>query len=222
MRMGVNMLETAKVDVRRLQLLNDRINQTIDALNQLRLSVHGLQHTTNVGMGQVGLSYGQNVGFQGVPGAVQVGVQSVQGVGQQLGVSNVPNVGVNGVVGQTAFGLGHSTFVPQVASVQQQPWTVATMSPVAVGAVGVNPVVGAVGVSPMVGAVGVSPFGNVGNVGNVGSVGNVAQRRRGPQPHGHERRVRHAPRGADVPVPALAGVARPAVLSSPPRVRRPE
>ncbi|MCK6551462.1 hypothetical protein L6R52_36840 [Myxococcota bacterium] len=166
------MLETAKVDVRRLQLLNDRINQTIDALNQLRLSVHGLQHTTNVGMGQVGVPYGQSVGLQGVPGAVQVGVSNVQGVGQQLGVSNVPNVGVNGVVGQTAFGLGHSTFVPQMASVQQ-PWTVATMSPVAVGAMGVSPVVGTVGVNPVVGAVGVSPFANVANVG-VASVGGLS------------------------------------------------
>jgi hypothetical protein len=38
-------METAKVDVRKLQLLNDRINQCIDALNQVRLSVHGLSHT---------------------------------------------------------------------------------------------------------------------------------------------------------------------------------
>jgi hypothetical protein len=36
-------METAKVDIEKLQLLNDRINQTIEALNQVRLSVHGLQ-----------------------------------------------------------------------------------------------------------------------------------------------------------------------------------
>jgi len=35
-------METARVDIRKLQLLNDRINQTIDALNQVRLSVHGV------------------------------------------------------------------------------------------------------------------------------------------------------------------------------------
>ena len=35
-------METAKVDIRKLQLLNDRINQCIEALNQVRLSVHGL------------------------------------------------------------------------------------------------------------------------------------------------------------------------------------
>ncbi len=40
------MMDTAKVDIRKLQLLNDRINQCIDALNQVRLSVHGLSHTS--------------------------------------------------------------------------------------------------------------------------------------------------------------------------------
>jgi hypothetical protein len=38
-------METAKVDIRKLQILNDRINQCIDALNQVRMSVHGLSHT---------------------------------------------------------------------------------------------------------------------------------------------------------------------------------
>jgi len=41
-------METAKVDIRKLQLLNDRINQSIDALNQVRLSVHGLSHTSGI------------------------------------------------------------------------------------------------------------------------------------------------------------------------------
>ena len=58
----------AKVDIRKLQLLNDRISQTIEALNQVRLSVHGLSHTAGV-PGQVpglGYGYGVNVPF-GVP-----------------------------------------------------------------------------------------------------------------------------------------------------------
>src|SRR5258706_16337071 len=42
-------METAKVDIRKLQALNDRINQCIDALNQVRLSVHGLAHTSPAG-----------------------------------------------------------------------------------------------------------------------------------------------------------------------------
>lgn len=38
-------METVKVDIRKLQMLNDRVAQTIDALNQVRMSVHGIQHT---------------------------------------------------------------------------------------------------------------------------------------------------------------------------------
>jgi hypothetical protein len=58
-------METAKVDIRKLQALNDRINQCIDALNQVRLSVHGLSHSVP------GLPYGQvgsNPLSQGYPG----------------------------------------------------------------------------------------------------------------------------------------------------------
>jgi hypothetical protein len=76
-------METAKVDIRKLQLLNDRINQTIDALNQVRLSVHGLSHTSginpnvpNVGTAAFGLGAGaQQGGFQQVP---QVGFPQIQ------------------------------------------------------------------------------------------------------------------------------------------------
>lgn len=61
-------METAKVDIRKLQQLNDRINQCLDALNQVRLSVHGLSHTSGINpmgqLGQVGL--GQ---FAGIGGA---------------------------------------------------------------------------------------------------------------------------------------------------------
>jgi hypothetical protein len=40
-----NIMETVKVDMQKLQLLNERIAQTIEALNQVRMSVHGFQHT---------------------------------------------------------------------------------------------------------------------------------------------------------------------------------
>jgi hypothetical protein len=39
-------MDTVKLDIQKLQLLNDRIAQTLEALNQVRLSVHGLQHTS--------------------------------------------------------------------------------------------------------------------------------------------------------------------------------
>jgi hypothetical protein len=53
----------AKVDIRRLQYLNDRIAQVMDALNQVRLSVHGLQPA---------LGLPQQFGFQQPPGFQQL------------------------------------------------------------------------------------------------------------------------------------------------------
>jgi hypothetical protein len=35
-------MDFAKVDIEKLQLLNDRIQQTIEALQQVRMSVHGI------------------------------------------------------------------------------------------------------------------------------------------------------------------------------------
>ena len=54
----------AKVDIRKLQLLNDRINQTIEALHQFRLSVYGLQHASGIGTQIPGFTspLGQNLG----------------------------------------------------------------------------------------------------------------------------------------------------------------
>jgi hypothetical protein len=100
-------METAKVDIRRLQLLNDRINQCIDALNQVRLSVHGLSHTTPTAPGLgAGLGAGWNPG---------------------LG-ANYPPIGLGGTYPQPGFGypqiggaspyaqgLSHTpTFAPQM------------------------------------------------------------------------------------------------------------
>jgi hypothetical protein len=57
-------METVKVDIQKLQLLNDRIAQTIEALNQVRLSMHGIQHSSSpVGVSPYGgyspYGYGQ-------------------------------------------------------------------------------------------------------------------------------------------------------------------
>jgi hypothetical protein len=93
---------TAKVDIRRLQLLNDRIAQTIEALNQVRLSVHGLglSHTTgNVqgfGLGQVGGNVGLGFGnvhplqaLQALQGAVPWG----QNIGMNPGIQHTSPFG---------------------------------------------------------------------------------------------------------------------------------
>ena len=59
----------ARVDIRKLQLLNDRISQTIDALNQVRLSVHGLAHSPQAGAYGVPGAFGtSSIGVQGLPG----------------------------------------------------------------------------------------------------------------------------------------------------------
>jgi hypothetical protein len=63
-------METVKVDIQKLQLLNDRIAQTIEALNQVRMSVHGISHapTSPWGYGaypgaQLGFAQGMNPQF---------------------------------------------------------------------------------------------------------------------------------------------------------------
>ena len=72
-------METAKVDIRKLQILNDRINQCIDALNQVRLSVHGLSHSGGL-QGTQGFSP-QGFGPQGF-GAGVSSPFGLQGLGQ--------------------------------------------------------------------------------------------------------------------------------------------
>jgi hypothetical protein len=88
----------AKVDMRRLQLLNDRIAQVMEALNQVRFSVHGLQHS--------------------VPTTTQFNPWAQQAYG--LGTTGIGNtVGINPGLGYTPYqqtwvnpllGLSHSPF----------------------------------------------------------------------------------------------------------------
>ena len=103
----------AKVDVRKLQVLNDRINQTIDALNQVRLSVHGLGHSGV--MPQMNpLAYltqgAQGFGTPGFGG---------QGFGQQgFGQQGFGQQGFGGFQqapwSQGIGGLGHTGVPPQI------------------------------------------------------------------------------------------------------------
>jgi hypothetical protein len=98
-------METAKVDIRKLQFLNDRINQTIDALNQVRLSVHGLSHSA----AQLGaLGGGQGMG---VPGAYPQSFQGGYTPGMQGGFpgAQAGNPGLQGGFPQSFVpGLSHS------------------------------------------------------------------------------------------------------------------
>ena len=113
----------ARVDVRKLQILNDRINQTIDALNQVRLSVHGLGHT---GMNPLGYSVPQGLG---APNPYLFGApspyQSLHGFGGQLSQ-------LSSQLGQQGLGFQHSPFVPYpnpyvspfLAQGMVNPWTI--------------------------------------------------------------------------------------------------
>ncbi|HKQ61930.1 MAG TPA: hypothetical protein VJS92_11620 [Candidatus Polarisedimenticolaceae bacterium] len=82
----------AKVDIRKLQILNDRINQTLDALNQVRVSVHGLGQSP-YGMQGGGLghtsqpSFGQQQPQQpwGLGHSPFSGTQQFNPFGQQIG-----------------------------------------------------------------------------------------------------------------------------------------
>lgn len=88
----------AKVDVRKLQILNDRINQTIDALNQVRLSVHGLGHTGQSqgmnpftqGLGQQQSFGQQSFGQQPFGGQQSFGIPTPYGIPQHLGFQHNP------------------------------------------------------------------------------------------------------------------------------------
>jgi hypothetical protein len=105
-------MDTAKVDIRRLQLLCDRINQTIEALNQVRMSVHGLTHS-NVNPNVVGLG-GIPSGVSGFP----IGVNTFG-----VGATN-PFASIGSPV--APFGLG--AFPQGVPS----PWGLSSLSPVGI------------------------------------------------------------------------------------------
>src|SRR6266480_7307462 len=105
----------AKVDIRRLQFLNDRIAQVTDALNQVRLSVHGLQQQPQLGFPQQSLNGGGPMGFQhspyaGIPGMIPLGQQSLWPGGSQspmgggLGLQSLQGLG------QAAWGGPASSF----------------------------------------------------------------------------------------------------------------
>jgi hypothetical protein len=109
-------MDKVQVDVRKLQLLNERINQTIDALNQVRLTTQqagipmGLSHTSPYGIPQNVFGGGQMPYGQNPYGQVPFG----QGqFGQQTPFGQVGAMG-QGVMPQ--WGLGHSSFVdPMIA-----------------------------------------------------------------------------------------------------------
>jgi hypothetical protein len=106
---------TAKVDLRKLQLLNDRINQTLDALNQLRVSVHGLQHSPSpmgfgvTSFGVPAMSFGQT----GI-GQTQIGTPFI---GQPSALGHSSYYGSPAIIGQPGI-YGQSVWQPNVWGTQ--------------------------------------------------------------------------------------------------------
>lgn len=108
-------METAKVDIRKLQLLNDRINQCIDALAQVRLSVHGLSHSNPAGpMPGVG-GFGIGTGINPFSQQMNPVIGSPYGFGQPQGYGFGQGQGPGQIgAGQSPFwgqqtGLSHSS-----------------------------------------------------------------------------------------------------------------
>src|SRR4051812_32755548 len=96
-------METAKVDLRKLQLLNDRIAQVIDALNQVRFSVHGLQHTAGF---VPGVCFGTpNVGIP----AYGLGPLNAFATPAQTFMGGIGGIGgIAGTMSCTPTGLNHT------------------------------------------------------------------------------------------------------------------
>lgn len=86
-------METAKVDIRKLQLLNDRIAQCFYALNQVRLSVHGLSQGNPYGAAGIGAT--NPAGINPMTGFTQ-GLQHTSPFGSPFGAG----------IGASPFGIG--------------------------------------------------------------------------------------------------------------------
>ena len=107
-------METAKVDIRRLQTLSDCINRTIEALNQVRLSVHagnlpyatlGLQQTLGAFPNAFGANaFGIAPQIMGqVPGVIPGIAHSAPYFNQLAGVSPLANLAAQAAFNQAAL-----------------------------------------------------------------------------------------------------------------------
>jgi len=116
-------METAKVDIRKLQLLNDRINQCLEALSQVRLTVHGLSHTAGQIPGQgypqagIGLPQAGPFGAFGGPG---VPYPPFAGLGHSTGLGPFQAFAQQAFPFAQAFGAGQG--IPQPWG-GQSPWS---------------------------------------------------------------------------------------------------
>jgi len=116
-------METVKVDIQKLQLLNDRIAQTIEALNQVRMSAHGIQHT--------GSPYGQYMP-QGVSQFSPYGVNPYQQQSPyQVAQSPYPSPYALPFPSPFFAGIQHTTTQPYPTTPYATPFTTPFTTPFA-------------------------------------------------------------------------------------------
>jgi len=150
-------METAKVDIRKLQLLNDRINQCIDALSQVRLSVHGLTSAASPAFG-IGGGFGQSpIGLGGLSHTGAYGNPAFANPFVSPGIGGMMNAGIPQTFGASPFGqpspFGQVPIAPNPWFQQVTPGlshSTGAWAPAALAQGGVNPYAG------------ISPFGSEG------------------------------------------------------------
>lgn len=108
----------AKIDIRKLQLLNDRLVQAIDALNQVRMSVYGATPTQGFGGG---LSHtGAYPTMGGFPGVQQQQFGGIPWLQQGFPTQNPGMFGFGQNVPQQGFGYGGLSHSPVDYNEQQR------------------------------------------------------------------------------------------------------
>jgi hypothetical protein len=103
------MMQTATVDIRRLQILNDSINRTIDALNQVRLSVYGAVTPNAFGVNPAAIGGLAHAAAQNPFVASQLANQFANPFTNAFG-STVNNPFTNPYATLASTGLGHTAF----------------------------------------------------------------------------------------------------------------
>jgi hypothetical protein len=101
----------AKVDIRKLQVLSDRINQATEALNSVRASVHGLGHTTATS--PYG-SFGYGIGMQQPMGTMGYGTFNQPFMQGQFSQGQFPQGQFSPYTTGFVPGLQHTTAMGQL------------------------------------------------------------------------------------------------------------
>src|SRR5215472_5172417 len=155
-------------EIRRLQVLNDLIAQTLDVINQRSLLTSGLSHTPyapELGVPQVNPFLAQQVNpllaQYGVPQATIGQLAGAQVPFATPGLMHSPFVGLQGPFGQQPFGQGPFSQQPigQFWTPYTAPWTQGLMHTPFTGYPAQRGIEGGIGFGPQGLGFGQQPFG---------------------------------------------------------------